>query len=68
MLPSHVCAIGFGAAATSCGGVQSKDIGFRVAFEEDSGEDAEDWDDVLEETEDPWMREPACVLRLSAHI
>jgi hypothetical protein len=37
--------------------VQVTELGVDVQFGDDAGD--EDWDDMLEETEDPWMRAPA---------
>ncbi|KAA6420455.1 MAG: hypothetical protein FRX49_09616 [Trebouxia sp. A1-2] len=37
--------------------VQGKEEGFRVELAEE-GEDAETWEDAMDEMEDVWMREP----------
>lgn len=38
-----------------CGLLQARELGYQVVFEE---EEEEDWDDILEDLDDPWMREP----------
>lgn len=39
--------------------VQGQDQGFRVEVAESEGEDAETWEDAMDEMEDTWMKEPA---------
>jgi hypothetical protein len=41
--------------------LQSRQLGFKVEFADSNDEDQEDWEDVLDEMEDVWMREPAGV-------
>jgi hypothetical protein len=43
--------------------LQRNELGFTIAFDEKGEEDVEDWEDVMEEMEDIWMREPAGVLK-----
>lgn len=39
--------------------LQVQELGIQAEFEDPLEEDEDDIDDLLEETEDPWMREPA---------
>lgn len=43
----------------------ARDLGYKVVYEE---EEAEDWDDILEDLDDPWMREPSADLALEGLV
>jgi hypothetical protein len=43
--------------------LQVDELGVKADFADDVGYDDDDLDDLLEESEDPWMREPAGVTR-----
>lgn len=48
--------------------VQSEELGFRVAHSTPESDDDEDWEDVLDDMEDIWMREPACAPPFPANL
>mmetsp|Transcript_19425 Transcript_19425/g.48845 ORF Transcript_19425/g.48845 Transcript_19425/m.48845 type:complete len:236 (+) Transcript_19425:282-989(+) len=41
----------------------ARELGYQVVFEE---EEEEDWDDILEDLDDPWMREPPAEMEIEA--